>query len=69
MKGIVDRIEEDFLVVELENMEMIDICISQVPDAKEGDVLIIKENSITIDKEETRRREEKIKKMFESLLE
>lgn len=69
MKGIVDRIEGDFLVVELENLEMVDISIDQAPDAKEGDVIIIKEGSITIDREETRKREERIRKLFNDLLE
>ncbi len=69
MKGIVDRIEGDYLVIELENMQMIDICVSRVPDAKEGDVLVIKKGHITVDREETKKREEKIKKLFSDLLE
>lgn len=69
MKGIVDRIEGDFLVVELENLEMVDISTSRAPEAREGDVLIIKERCITVDKEETMKREEKIKQLFHDLLE
>ena len=69
MKGIVDRIEGDFLVVELENLEMVDISIDQAPEAKEGDVIIIEQDSITVDKEETRKREEKIRRLFNDLLE
>ena len=69
MKGIVDRIEGDFLVVELENLEMVDISNDQAPEAKKGDVIIIEQDSITVDKEETRKREEKIRRLFNDLLE
>lgn len=69
MKGIVDRIEGDFLVVELENLEMVDISTSRAPEAREGDVLIIKEDGITVNKEETIKREKRIKQLFNDLLE
>lgn len=68
MKGIVDRIEGEFLVVELENGDMIDIPIEKVLKAKEGDVLLIAEE-ITIDEEETKRRSVDVRKLFDDLLE
>lgn len=69
MRGIVDRIEGDFLVVELETEEMIEIPIEKVKDAKEGDVLIITKEDITVDKEETKNRKEYIENLFNNLLE
>ncbi len=69
MKGIVDRVEGKFLVVELESGDMVDIPIEKVPKSKEGDVLLIEGDSISIDAEETKRRSENIKKLFDELLE
>lgn len=69
MRGIVDRIEGDFLVVELETEEIIDIPIKEVRDAKEGDVLIINKEEIKIDKEETKKRTKYIENLFNDLLE
>lgn len=65
MKFIIDRFEENFVVVELENRDMLDIPIDIIPmDAKEGDVL-----KIIIDEDETfsrnKRIEEKFKRLFE----
>lgn len=64
MKFTIDRFEDSFAVVELENRDMVDIHISLIPkDAKEGDVL-----RITIDEDETlerkKRIEEKLKRLF-----
>lgn len=69
MKGIVDRIEGDFLVVELENEQMIDIPREKLRQAKEGDAIIINGDTISIDKQETKKREERIKNLFDDLLE
>lgn len=69
MKGIVDRIEGEFLVVELENEEMIDIPRKKARHAKEGDALIIEGDTIRIDSEETKRRAEHIRDLFDDLLE
>ena len=69
MKGIVDRIEGDFLVVELENGDMLDIAIERALKAKEGDVILIEEDHITIDDEETIKRRENIKNLFDDLME
>lgn len=64
MRGIIDRIEENYAVVELENRVMINIEKKKIPfNAKEGDVIIINNDNITIDKEKT----EKLKKEIEEL--
>jgi DUF3006 family protein len=55
MKIIIDRIEENFFVVELENKEMINIPKSIIPtNAKVGDVI-----SIEVDVNETEERKKK----------
>ncbi len=65
MKVIIDRFEGDYAVVELPDMSTVDMPIQLVPEgAKEGDVLIIE-----IDIEETKKREEQIKKLMDDLWE
>lgn len=64
MSGVIDRFEEDFAVIELDNKKIISINKSKIPeDAKVGDVLII-EDSITIDYEQTKKR----KKLIDDLV-
>lgn len=69
MKGVVDRIEGKFLVVELEDGNMLDIPVEKAQNAKEGDVILIEGDSIRVDAEDTKRRSENIKKLFDELLE
>lgn len=69
MKGVVDRIEGKFLVVELEDGNMLDIPVEKASNAKEGDVILIEGDSIRVDAEDTKRRSENIKKLFDELLE
>jgi len=65
MKIIIDRIEENFFVVELENKEMINIPKSIIPtNAKVGDVI-----SIEVDANETEERKEKIINLMNELWE
>ena len=65
MKVTIDRFEGDYAVVELENRDMEDLPKALVPEgAKEGDIL-----EITIDKEETESRKQRIDKMIEDLWE
>ena len=68
MKGIIDRFEGSYAVVEIdEGRKMINIDKIRLPKgAKEGMVLQIDE-SITIDIEETKRRKEKIEKLTADL--
>ncbi len=65
MNFIIDRIEENFAVVELEDKNMINMPIELLPSgAKEGDVL-----SIVIDKNETEARRRRIEKLMDDLWE
>ena len=60
MKVIIDRFEGEFAVCEKEDRKIIDIEISKLPsNAKEGDVLNISNDTITIEVEETEKEEEK----------
>ena len=62
MQITVDRIEDEFLVVELEDGNIVDIPKELVPDAKEGDVI-----DIYINKEETENRKKEVKKLMDDL--
>lgn len=63
MKIIIDRFEEEFAVVELENKIMLNIPKEIIPsNAKEGDVI-----SIEIDVEESNKRKENIHKLMTEL--
>lgn len=68
MKGIVDRFEENYAVVETEDYKYINIDKKKLPsNCKEGDVLIMSSNGIIIDKEETRKRKEAIEEIMNNL--
>ena len=68
-KYIVDRFEEDFIVLEKETGGSIDIKRELLPDAKRGDVLIEENGVFLIDEQETLERKkrifEKMNKLFE----
>lgn len=68
MKVIIDRFEGEFAVCEKEDRKIIDIEISKLPsNAKEGDVLNISNDTITIDVEETEKRRRKIEELTKNL--
>ncbi|NLK94139.1 MAG: DUF3006 domain-containing protein [Clostridiales bacterium] len=68
MKVIIDRFEENIAVCEKYNGELINIIRNKIPkEAKEGDVLLIEDNIISIDLEETEKRKNKIKKLTKDL--
>ncbi len=70
MKVIIDRFEGLYAVCEKEDKTMIDILKINLPfEVKEGDVLILENNMITIDIEETEKRRIKIEKLTEGLWE
>ncbi|WP_431188423.1 DUF3006 domain-containing protein [Caloranaerobacter azorensis] len=70
IRGIIDRFEGDYAVIELENLEVINILKDNLPqNAKEGDVVVIKDNKYYIDIEETRRRNKQIEEFFKDLFE
>lgn len=68
MKYIVDRFEGEFAVLEKEEGGTIDVPRSEIPKAKEGDVVLFENGAYSIDAEETKKRkaliEEKMKKLF-----
>ncbi|MEK6266581.1 MAG: DUF3006 domain-containing protein [Clostridium sp.] len=68
MKVIIDRFEGNFAVCEKEDKQMLDIEKSKIPIvAREGDVLNITNDEITIDLEETRKKHREIEKLTEDL--
>jgi len=65
---IIDRFEGNYAVCEKEDRTMMDIKKNDLPsEAKEGDVLNIDNNMITIDVEGTEKRRREIKKSTEDL--
>lgn len=65
MKIIIDRYEEEFVVVELENKQMINIPKAIIPtNAREGDVI-----SIEVDIDESTERKKKINNLMNELWE
>jgi len=68
MKVIVDRFEGEYAVCEKEDRTMMDISKKNLPTGvKEGDVLIINGDIISIDKDETEKRKENIKNLMDKL--
>lgn len=56
MKYIIDRFENEFAICEDENKKMIEIKKEDLPlNAKEGDVLNLKDGTFSIDSEETKK--------------
>lgn len=69
MRGIIDRFEGDFAVVELDNGNMKNIHRNKIPkEANEGDVIYISQE-IRIDINETKKRKAEIEKMVEDMWE
>lgn len=62
MQVIVDRIENDMLVLELDVGKTISVPRILIPDAKEGDIV-----DITINKEETKKENDKVQKLVDEL--
>lgn len=62
MQIIVDHIEDDYLVVELEDLSTIDVPRALIPNAKEGDVV-----DIIINEEATNERREEVHKLMDEL--
>jgi len=68
MKVSIDRFEGEIAVCEQDNGEILHIEKSRLPEnAKEGDVLDIDDDVITIDHDETEQRKEQIKKLVDDL--
>lgn len=64
MEVIVNRIEGNYLILELENGNVIDVPKELIPEAKEGDII-----TIVIDQEKTKRKKEEIENLVNSVFE
>jgi len=67
MKGIIDRFEGNYAVVELEDGKIINIDKAQLPIGIEEGMVIHISESITINIDETKKRKEEIEKLTEDL--
>jgi hypothetical protein len=68
MKVVIDRFEGDFAICEKDDRKIINIKRANIPkDAKEGDVLDVKGDAITIDFIETANRNKSVKKLMDEL--
>lgn len=69
-RGVIDRFEGDVAVVELEDRSVVEIQRELLPrHAREGDVLIIDGEMVSIDEEDTKNRKEKAEKLMNELFE
>lgn len=63
MRFTIDRFEEEFAIVELENGEVVEIPKAILPsESKEGDII-----SISVEKDETEERKKRIQNKFDRL--
>ena len=62
MQVVVDRIEEDYIIVELEDGSVVDVPKILIPGAKEGDVI-----DIYINRDETDKKNTEVKKLMDDL--
>ncbi|WP_075980610.1 DUF3006 domain-containing protein [Bacillus massilinigeriensis] len=66
--GIVDRIEGDIVVVELDNGKMKDFSLSLFPPSiQAGEAVYWKENSFTIDMDQTKKLRKEIEDLMDDL--
>lgn len=69
-KGVIDRFEGDWAVIELEDGAIIDIPISNLPsNVSEGSLVLIEDNKATLLAEDTRARRRYIDELMEELFE
>ena len=69
MEVIVDRIENNLLVIELEKGKVMTYKIDKNPTVKEGDVLEINSDTkeVFVNKKKTKERKKKIKKLMDKV--
>ncbi|AJD29882.1 DUF3006 domain-containing protein [Clostridium sporogenes] len=68
MKGIIDRFEENFAIVELEDKRIINIDKNIIPKkAKEGDVINIERDIISLNEKESERLKKEINELTEDM--
>lgn len=64
MEVIVNRIEGDYLILELPNGKILNVPKDLIPEAKEGDII-----TISIDKEKTNTRRKEMQELVDSVFE
>lgn len=64
MKVIIDRFEGNYAVVEIDQGQFVNLPKELVPNAKEGDIIII-----SVDHDEAKRRKEHVKELMNQLFE
>lgn len=70
MRGTVDRFEDNIAVIELDSGDFTDINLSELPsNICVGDILEIKDNSFSINREETVQRKKNIQSLMDELFE
>ncbi|MBZ2174548.1 DUF3006 domain-containing protein [Schnuerera sp. xch1] len=70
MKFTIDRFEGNFAVCEKEDGTMININRDKLPKkVKEGDILLVEDDSIKVDEKATKERKKSIDKLMEDLWE
>lgn len=68
MKVVIDRFEENYAVCEKEDRTMINLEKKLLPsEAKEGDVLVLQNGAISIDKAATQKRKNEIDDLMEDM--
>ncbi len=68
MRVIIDRFEDKYAICQKEDEEMINLLKSKLPEGcKEGDILLIENDNITVDIEATKKRREYLEKLFNEL--
>ena len=68
MRMVIDRFEGDYVVCERDDRTMLNINKNKLPaEAKEGDVLIVDDDAISIDLMETSKRKEQANQLMEKL--
>jgi len=70
MKGIIDRFEGDYAVVEFEGRKMVDVLKKDLPaELKEGDAIRCTDGTYVFDRLETERIKKETKTLFDKLWE
>jgi hypothetical protein len=69
IKGIIDRFEGDYVVVEIEGTTKDYLKVHFPKEAKPGDVVYIDGTKISIDKLETKKLEDEIQKLIDEVWE
>jgi hypothetical protein len=68
MKVTIDRFEGEFAVCEQEDRTMVNILKDNIPqEAKEGDILVIEGDSISIDVKGTAERKKRINRVMDDI--